>query len=95
MGLLSGIAGALSLFVALVFQRTATDIAEVRPKPWFGFCESLTPSAWQSQGDSLLGLGGLVSGVLIWSLLVGAVGVLGMIAVEGLRDRIEGKLLAE
>ena len=40
--------------------------------PWLKLCAAVTPEAWQVQGNILLGLGWLVSGVVVYSLIVGA-----------------------
>jgi hypothetical protein len=52
--------------------RLATDTSETVLKPWFALCACITPNQWQIQGNSLLGMLWLFSGVVIVSILAGA-----------------------
>jgi len=71
-------AGSLSvlfLLVALLFERAFVDLIEVVMQPWFAFCRLVTPDAWQTQGNILLGLSWMISGVLVCASLLGATAV--------------------
>jgi len=66
------------MIAIILFERASIDLAELILKPWFGLCRAVTPMAWQTQGNILLGLMWLVSGVVVYSMVMGAalVGIL-------------------
>ena len=63
------------LLFALLFERAFTDVIEVVMQPWFAFCRLVTPAKWQTLGNIPLGLSWMISGVLVYSSLIGVVGV--------------------
>lgn len=75
----------LALVFMLLFDRVSTDIADVVMEPWFGLCEAVTPEAWQTQGNIPLGLIWLISGVLVYSMVIGLSCVGFLVIIERLR----------
>ena len=71
----------LSLLAALLFERAFMGVAEPMLNPWLGFCRAVTPEAWQTRGNILLGLGWLFSWVAVYSVLAGAIFV---VSAEGI-----------
>lgn len=62
------------LMIAMVgLGRTATRTADQLLDPWFTFCAAVTPDSWETQGNILLGLFWLVSGLFAYSMLISAV----------------------
>lgn len=82
--LCTAIASVSSMLAMVFWEQAALDIAESLLRPWFAVCQSVTPLAWQVRGNILLSLGWLISGVIIYSALISAVG-LGLL--ELLRQR--------
>jgi len=72
----------LSLIALLLFDRAFLGVTEPMLNPWLGFCRAVTPEAWQTKGNILLGLGWLFSGVVIYSMLIGAIFV---VSAEGIK----------
>lgn len=83
--LCSGVVSTLSLAALMVSQRTGTDVAEVVLNPWFALCDAVTPDAWQTRGNILLGLAWLISGVVAWGAVIGALCVAGPAVGDRLR----------
>ena len=86
----------LLLAGALLFQQAATSIAESLLEPWFAICRTITPVAWQTTGNALLGLLWLLSGIVVYSMLIGALGVVGWTIADRMRKagktpRVSGK----
>lgn len=74
--LVSGCLCGLALALTVIFDRTSTRVLEILLRPWFSLCEMLTPDSWQSTGHALLGMIWLLSGVAVYSLLLGTMCVL-------------------
>ena len=74
--------GLFVLFVLLlqVSEPVAKSVIEPLMNPWLAICQTVTPEAWQTDGNILLGLGWLVSGALVYSMLLSAV----ILAIRGL-----------
>ena len=70
------------LLVLLFFDRIFIEFAEPSLKPWFWVCRIVTPDVWEVRGNALLGLGWLFSGVVIYSMLTGAIFVLSAVGIE-------------
>ena len=73
----------LSLLAALLFERAFLEVAEPMLNPWLGFCQAVTPEAWQTRGNVLLGLAWLLSGLAVYSVLIGAIFV---VSAEGIKN---------
>jgi hypothetical protein len=65
----------LPLLTALLFEQAFVEAAELVMQPWFAFCRVVTSEAWQTQGNILLGLSWMFSGVFVYASLIGVVGV--------------------
>ena len=76
----------LSLIALLLFDRAFLGVTEPMLNPWLGFCRAVTPEAWQVRGNILLGLGWLFSGVVIYSMLAGAIFVVSAAGKEKFRE---------
>ena len=65
----------LFLFFVLLLQVSepvATSVIEPVMKPWLSICAAVTPEAWQTEGNIILGLVWLVSGALVYSMILSA-----------------------
>ena len=61
-----------------VLDRSVGRMTEVVLGPWLALCRSITPEAWQTQGNIPLGLVWLLAGMLVVSMVLAAAG-LGMV----------------
>jgi len=43
---------------------------ELTLQPWFGFCQWITPEAWQTRGNVLLGLLWLATGITVYGVVL-------------------------
>lgn len=73
--LLTAITSLASLAAMILFERTSTRMAEFLFAPWFTICRAITPVEWQLRGNILLGMMFLISGIVVYSMLVSAAGV--------------------
>ncbi len=85
--LFAGLTCAVLIAWLLVFQRSATSVADSLMTPWMTFCEMITPASWQTMGNVLLGLLWLVSGIAVFSMFVGATCVASLAVIDRLRTR--------
>jgi hypothetical protein len=85
--LISAGAGSLVLVGLLIFPKLSIALVEPLLEPWLAICRALTPEAWQVQGNILLGMGWMISGVALYSLLAGAVAVAAWAFVDRRRRR--------
>lgn len=76
----------LALTSLLLFAPTFLEVVEPMLNAWLGFCRIVTPDAWEVRGNILLGLGWLFSGVVIYSMLTGAIFVVSAAGIEKLRE---------
>ena len=76
----------LALTALLLLAPTFLGALESMLNPWLGFCRIVTPDAWQVRGNIPLGLGWLFSGVVIYSMLTGAIFVVSAAGIEKLRE---------
>jgi len=76
----------LALTSLLLFAPTFLEVVEPMLNPWLGFCQAVTPGAWQVRGNIPLGLGWLFSGVVIYSMLTGAIFIMSAAGIEKLRE---------
>jgi hypothetical protein len=81
------------LLFALLFEKQFVSLSIVVLEPWFILCTALTPEAWQTKGNILLGLSWMFSGVIVYAGLLGAVCVAFLSMVEKLR--VPNKALEE
>ena len=82
----------LALTSLLLFAPTFLEVVEPMLNPWLGFCRAVTPEAWQVRGNIPLGLGWLFSGVVIYSMLTGALFVGTVSGVQKLREQKEATI---
>ncbi len=75
--LFTGIMFLSSIGALVLFDRAAAEVAGTLLTPWFAICSAITPTAWQTQGNILLGMMWLVSGVAVYSMLGGTLLVMG------------------
>ena len=65
-----------SLLALLLFERAnaevALEVALTLLTPWFAICKAMTPLSWQTWGNIPLFLMWLVSGIAVYSVLIGA-----------------------
>lgn len=87
-GLFAACACVLALLALVLFERPAILAAEAVMGPWFALCRLATPSSWQVQGNILLGLMWLVSGVIVYSVVIGGACAL----VLALADKARGSM---
>ncbi len=76
----------LALTSLLLFAPAFLEVVEPMLNPWLGFCRIVTPDAWPVRGNILLGLGWLFSGVVIYSMLIGAIFVASAEEIEKLLE---------
>lgn len=81
-GLCSGIAAVVSLVGLLLFDRVVISILEPLLGPWIRLCQAITPDSWEVQGNILLGLTWMISGLLVTCMLIGAIATLLLSAFE-------------
>ena len=77
----------LALTALFLFVPTFLEVVEPMLNPWLGFCRAVTPEAWQTKGNILLGLGWLFSGVVVYSMLVGALFVVSAVGMENFENQ--------
>ena len=82
---------ALSFSALFFFQESAVEFADNLLEPWLDLCAVITPEQWQVQGNILLGLMWIFSGVIVYSTIIGMACVILLAFVEKLCDRISGK----
>jgi hypothetical protein len=85
--LCSGIVALVSLLGLLLFDREVVSIFEPLLRPWFGLCCAITPDSWEIQGNILLGLMWMISGVLVYCILFGAIATVLLSAIERRRNK--------
>ena len=83
--LFTGIVSVSTLLAMILFERAATVVAETLLTPWVSICRVITPPSWQVQGNILLGMMWMVSGVIVYSMCIGVVGVASLAIMEKLR----------
>ena len=76
-----------SLFL---FEDLVADYYFVRLDSWRELCAAITPEQWQAQGNILLGLMWLFSGVVAYSMIIGLCCVILLVLVEKLYTGISG-----
>ena len=76
----------LALTALFLFAPTFLEVVEPMLNPWLGFCRAVTPEAWQTKGNILLGLGWLFSGVVVYSMLAGALFVVSAVGMENFEN---------
>ena len=76
----------LLLTSLLLFAPTFLEVVEPMLNVWLGFCRAVTPETWEVRGNILLGLGWLFSGVVIYSMLIGAIFVASAAGIEKLLE---------
>jgi len=69
--LIAGSLCVLWLAFLLAFPRAGTRVTGPLLQPWVAVCRALTPSAWQTRGNLLLGLMWVLSGVAVYSIIAG------------------------
>ncbi|MDP6903741.1 MAG: hypothetical protein QF406_04785 [Verrucomicrobiota bacterium] len=74
----------LALATLLLFAPTFLGALDPMLNVWLGFCRIVTPDAWEVRGNIPLGLGWLFSGVVIYSMLTGAIFVVSAAGIEKL-----------
>ena len=74
--LVSGCVCAAALALTILFERASTRVLDILLRPWFSLCEMLTPDSWQATGHVLLGMIWLLSGVAVYSIVLGTMCVL-------------------
>jgi hypothetical protein len=70
----------------LFFSEAFISVAQFPMTPWLAFCQNVAPEAWQTRGNILLGLMWLISGTVIYCLLIGAIGVPLLMLIEKWRE---------
>ena len=83
--LFTGVVSLSSLLATILFERDATEVADTLLAPWFAICHAITPIAWQVRGNILLGMMWFVSGVIVYSMLIGIASVVFLATMEKLR----------
>ena len=76
----------LALTALFLFAPTFLEVVEPMLNVWLGFCRTVTPETWEVRGNILLGLGWLFSGVVIYSMLAGAIFIVSATGIEKLRE---------
>jgi heme/copper-type cytochrome/quinol oxidase subunit 2 len=61
----------LLLIALAVSGQSGTQIADFVLAPWFYICIAATPQSWQTQGNILLGMMWLMSGLVVYSSIFG------------------------
>ncbi|MEE2715086.1 MAG: hypothetical protein VYD34_03665 [Verrucomicrobiota bacterium] len=74
----------LALATLLLFAPAFLEVLDPMLNVWLGFCRAVTPEVWQVRGNIPLGLGWLFSGVVIYSMLTGAIFVVSAAGIEKL-----------
>ena len=69
--LFTGMVFLSSLGALVLSERAGAEVAETLLTPWFAICRAITPISWQTQGNILRGMMWLVSGVVVYSMLIG------------------------
>ncbi|MEZ5299863.1 MAG: hypothetical protein R3F11_04225 [Verrucomicrobiales bacterium] len=75
----------LTIVTCLFVDREATDVMDALMTPWFSICLELAPSDWQNEPNIALGIICLLSGIAVYSMLIGGFGSLILAAAERLR----------
>jgi hypothetical protein len=81
-GAVTAIICALALITMLVIGRPATAFAEALLNPWFMVCSAITPDSWEPRGNIIMGLMWMVSGFVVYSILISAALVIVWSAIE-------------
>jgi len=61
-----------SLLALLLLERASAEVALTLLTPWFASCRAMTPLSWPTQGNIPLFLVWLVSGIAVYSVLIGS-----------------------
>ncbi|MCP4849354.1 MAG: hypothetical protein GY899_15550 [Verrucomicrobiaceae bacterium] len=78
----------LALAALVFFEQPVVDFAVNLLEPWRGLCAAITPEQWQVQGNILLGLMWLFSGVIVYAAAIGMACVILLVFVEKICKRI-------
>lgn len=81
----------LALAALFFYEHRVIDFFDSLLSPWRDLCAAVTPEEWQVQGNILLGLVWIFSGVLVYSAAMGMACVLLLVLVEKLCKWISGK----
>ena len=84
--LVTGIVSLASLGALILFEQASTKIADFVLTPWFAICRNITPASWQVRGNILLFMMWLISGVIVYSMLIG-VTVVRLLAIVERRSK--------
>ena len=80
----------LALAALVFFEQPVVDFAVNLLEPWRDLCAAITPEQWQVQGNILLGLMWLFTGVVAYSMIIGLCCVILLALVEKLYRGISG-----
>jgi hypothetical protein len=80
----------LALAALFFYEHRVIDFFDSLLSPWRDLCAAVTPEEWQVQGNILLGLVWIFSGVLAYSMLIGLCCVILLAIVQVLSKRILG-----
>jgi len=78
----------LALAALFLFDAQVADYYFNLLEPWRELCAYITPEDWQVQGNILLGLVWLFSGVIVWAAVIGMACVILLALTEKLCKRI-------
>ncbi len=81
----------LALASLFLFEDSVADYFFELLESWRDLCAHVTPDEWQVQGNILLGLVWLFTGVLAYSMLIGLCCVILLAFVQELFRRVAGK----
>ena len=76
----TGIVSLALLGALILFEPASTKIADPVLTPWFAICRNITPASWQIRGNILLFMMWLISGIIVYSMLLG-VTVVSLLAI--------------
>jgi hypothetical protein len=86
-GVVTAIVCVLPLIAMLLMGRPATNAAEAFLDPWFVACSAITPDSWETQGNIIMGLIWVVSGAVVYSILISAALVVVWSALGGCQSK--------
>ena len=73
--LVTGFVFLFSSLAIVLFDEAAMTIVEPLMNPWLAICRALTPIGWQTLGNIPLAMMWLVSGLFVYSMIIGAVAI--------------------
>ncbi len=87
--LVTGIVNLASLGALILFEQASTKNAAFALTPWFAICRNITPASWQVRGNILLFMMWLMSGIIVYSMLISVtiVSLLTIVKRRRKRDR--------